>query len=96
MINNLKIASIPGPLQLFSLIIFKPICPIAQYQDDSIGARPNRAKLALSSILLVADDFSQDEVTDLKLPWVDLLIISRSKLLLVCRQLNCSFLPSFI
>ena len=86
MIEKFQIAGIPGPWQLFAFIIFKLICPIAQYRDDSIESLPIRAKLALSGILFVADDLSQDEVTDLKLPWVDLLIIGLGKLLLVSYQ----------
>ena len=94
-IEKFQIASIPGPWQLLAFIILKPKSPIAQYKDDSIGSLPIRAKLSLSEIFLVADDFSQDEVTDLKLPCVALFIISSSKLLLVYRQLNCNSLLSF-
>ena len=81
--------------QFFAFTVLKPICPIAQDRDDSIGSLPIRAELALSEILLVTDDFSQDEVTNLKFPWDNFLVTSSGKLLLVYCELNCSFLFSF-
>ena len=95
MIENFQIASVPRPWQLFALIIFKPISPITQYQDFSVGSFLIWAKLPLSGILFFADDFSQDQVADLELPWVNLLVISSGKMLLVRCELNRSFLPSF-